>query len=228
MKPPFIIGIGSSKSGAGKTTFIEKFIKFARKEKNKYFIIAVKYTKTIDKATITVDDLQIEALGKDTERIKRAGADLVYWIKSSESELSNIIDKFRQEVLDNLLDRDKSSKEVIVILEGNSLVKFMPADVIIFLKSGDEYVKPSGESLLKIADIILDKDYSMEEVMSKIEEIQLKKSIETLLKERSNNGRITCAEARKIAEELKVPYIEVGRMANELKIKIKKCELGCF
>jgi LAO/AO transport system kinase len=31
-----------------------------------------------------------------------------------------------------------------------------------------------------------------------------------------------------IAEELKVSYSEVGKSANELKIKIKNCELGCF
>jgi len=41
-------------------------------------------------------------------------------------------------------------------------------------------------------------------------------------------GRITCAAARKIAEELGVGYKEVGAAADELKIKIRDCQLGCF
>lgn len=49
-------------------------------------------------------------------------------------------------------------------------------------------------------------------------------AVETAAKE----GRISCHSARKIAEELKVPYREVGQAADELKIKIVQCELGCF
>lgn len=55
-----------------------------------------------------------------------------------------------------------------------------------------------------------------------------KKEIENILKTRSAEGRITCSDARTIAEKLGVPYKEVGKTANELKIKIKDCELGCF
>ncbi|MBA4349475.1 MAG: hypothetical protein C0415_05745 [Thermodesulfovibrio sp.] len=55
-----------------------------------------------------------------------------------------------------------------------------------------------------------------------------KKKIEQLLTERSVDSRIPCSTARKIAEELGIPYKEVGKAANELKIKIKNCELGCF
>ncbi len=42
------------------------------------------------------------------------------------------------------------------------------------------------------------------------------------------DGRIVCAIARKIAEDLGVPYKEVGQAANELGIRIKDCQLGCF
>ncbi len=48
------------------------------------------------------------------------------------------------------------------------------------------------------------------------------------LKEREKEGKISCSEARKIAEELKISYREVGRACDELKIKIVACELGCF
>lgn len=48
------------------------------------------------------------------------------------------------------------------------------------------------------------------------------------LNEKSVEGRISCSEARKIAEELKVPYNVIGKAANKSKIKIVRCELGCF
>jgi len=41
-------------------------------------------------------------------------------------------------------------------------------------------------------------------------------------------GNLSCATARKIAEDLKLPYQEVGKAANELGIRIKSCQLGCF
>jgi len=42
------------------------------------------------------------------------------------------------------------------------------------------------------------------------------------------NGKLPCAVAFKIAEELKVNPRKVGDMANRLKIKIASCQLGCF
>lgn len=53
-------------------------------------------------------------------------------------------------------------------------------------------------------------------------------SISEILKAKAVEGRISCGVARKIAEEHGVSYKEVGAAANELKIKIKNCELGCF
>ncbi len=52
--------------------------------------------------------------------------------------------------------------------------------------------------------------------------------IEQRLKESARDERLSCTLARKIAEELDVPYKEVGEAADRLKIKIKNCELGCF
>lgn len=48
------------------------------------------------------------------------------------------------------------------------------------------------------------------------------------IKKRVVNGRLPCPAAREIAKELSVSYKDVGRTANELKIKISDCELGCF
>ncbi len=48
------------------------------------------------------------------------------------------------------------------------------------------------------------------------------------VREKAEEGRIPCAVALKLAEELGVPPIEVGKAANTLNIKIVKCSLGCF
>lgn len=40
--------------------------------------------------------------------------------------------------------------------------------------------------------------------------------------------RLTCHEARALAEKLGVPYCDVGQACNDLDIKIRACELGCF
>ncbi len=56
----------------------------------------------------------------------------------------------------------------------------------------------------------------------------MKEKIEQEIKNKAFNGRLPCPVARKIAEELSVSYKDVGKVADELKIKITDCELGCF
>lgn len=48
------------------------------------------------------------------------------------------------------------------------------------------------------------------------------------LQKRSENGKISCSAARKLAEDCAVSPRLVGELCNELKIKIFACELGCF
>lgn len=48
------------------------------------------------------------------------------------------------------------------------------------------------------------------------------------VRQKAEEGRIPCAVALKLAEELGVPPLEVGKAANALNIKIVKCSLGCF
>lgn len=52
--------------------------------------------------------------------------------------------------------------------------------------------------------------------------------LEKRLKECARDSRISCSLARKLADELEVPYREVGDAADRLGIKIVNCELGCF
>lgn len=48
------------------------------------------------------------------------------------------------------------------------------------------------------------------------------------LKKAAPEGKITCAKAHQISRELEVSLLMVGTAANELGIKIKDCQLGCF
>ncbi len=52
--------------------------------------------------------------------------------------------------------------------------------------------------------------------------------IAAVLKEHSSEGRISCQDALEIALRLNVSPAVVGKTCNELKIKIKGCQLGCF
>ena len=41
-------------------------------------------------------------------------------------------------------------------------------------------------------------------------------------------GKIACAAAFRLAEDLKISRQEMGNLLNELRIKIIQCQLGCF
>lgn len=41
-------------------------------------------------------------------------------------------------------------------------------------------------------------------------------------------GKIPCAAAFRLAEELGISRQELGNLLNELRIKIIQCQLGCF
>lgn len=43
-----------------------------------------------------------------------------------------------------------------------------------------------------------------------------------------SDGKLACADAFRVAAEAGVPVGTVGKRCNELKIKIKGCQLGCF
>ncbi len=58
--------------------------------------------------------------------------------------------------------------------------------------------------------------------------IVLSAEIEDRVKSSLVDGKLPCAVALKIARELKVSPLEVGKTANKLSIKICNCQLGCF
>ncbi len=48
------------------------------------------------------------------------------------------------------------------------------------------------------------------------------------LQESAPSGQLPCAMAFKIAREQNCTIEEIGKLCNELKIKIVSCQLGCF
>lgn len=52
--------------------------------------------------------------------------------------------------------------------------------------------------------------------------------LEERIKKSLTDGRLSCAVALGIARSLKITPRQVGDAANELKIKLANCQLGCF
>jgi len=55
-----------------------------------------------------------------------------------------------------------------------------------------------------------------------------KLELEQVVLTHSVDRRLTCAVAHQIAEQYGWTLAEIGAMAETLKIKISKCQLGCF
>jgi len=57
---------------------------------------------------------------------------------------------------------------------------------------------------------------------------EIRTRIETGLRDKSADGIITCAQALGLAKKLGVAPAAVGAAADDLRIKIRDCQLGCF
>ena len=49
-----------------------------------------------------------------------------------------------------------------------------------------------------------------------------------LIKDASDENRISCEMAMEIADKNGVPRCDMGKLLDRLKIKIRNCQLGCF
>lgn len=52
--------------------------------------------------------------------------------------------------------------------------------------------------------------------------------IKARLREVGREGRVSCAAAEAVAAEFGISRLEVGRLIDELELKIFSCQLGCF
>lgn len=56
----------------------------------------------------------------------------------------------------------------------------------------------------------------------------MKEKLKDEIMKKAVDRKLPCAVARKIAEDHGILYSDVGAAADELGIKIKNCQLGCF
>lgn len=57
--------------------------------------------------------------------------------------------------------------------------------------------------------------------------VDRKRLEETILK-KSKAGKLPCAMCFKIAEDFGISKREMGKILNEIKVRIRQCQLGCF
>ena len=55
-----------------------------------------------------------------------------------------------------------------------------------------------------------------------------RKKMEEAILVKAKNGKLPCAVCFKIAEEFGISNKEMGKILNEMKVKISQCQLGCF
>ncbi|MCX8030766.1 MAG: hypothetical protein N3A59_04200 [Thermodesulfovibrionales bacterium] len=224
---------------------ISKFLK----EKKRWG--AIKYTKTDFYSSISDEIELLNQEGKDTYRYYDAGAEEVLWVKSPASELQEImpfaIEKLSH--LDAIIIEGNSavsaiSPDVIIFTSLNNISDIKPSSWDIFKKAHlcittsqsplMPYLKESSNCKVFIIEDFIDIS-SIDKIIKDIVEyidslLKPNQSFDVyeLLKKYAKNNRISCYDARRIAEEINIPYFEVGKAANELKIKISNCQLGCF
>lgn len=56
----------------------------------------------------------------------------------------------------------------------------------------------------------------------------VEKKLKGAIEAKAKRGTITCPQALQIAKDLKIPGPEVRKALDEMNIKIKQCQLGCF
>jgi hypothetical protein len=55
-----------------------------------------------------------------------------------------------------------------------------------------------------------------------------RKRIEEAVQAKVKDGKLPCTVCFKIPEEFRISNKEMGKILNEIKVKISQCQLGCF
>jgi molybdopterin-guanine dinucleotide biosynthesis protein len=136
---PVIIGIGGAHRGTGKTTYASLILKGLKGWG------AIKYTKTSLYCSI-IDDLEIlSEQGKDTKRLLDSGAEKVLWVQSPYDNLTETL----QMAVESLSDLKG------IVVEGNSAIKVLKPNIVVFISGTEGEIKKGGEKILKMADVVI-------------------------------------------------------------------------
>ena len=55
-----------------------------------------------------------------------------------------------------------------------------------------------------------------------------RKKLEEAIQGKAKDGKLPCAMCFKIAEDFGISKMEMGKILNEMKVRIRQCQLGCF
>ena len=55
-----------------------------------------------------------------------------------------------------------------------------------------------------------------------------RKKLEEVIKKKAKDGKLPCAVCFNVAEEFGISKKEMGKVLNEMKVRISQCQLGCF
>jgi molybdopterin-guanine dinucleotide biosynthesis protein len=244
---PLIIGIGGAHSSAGKTAYASLLLQRLKGWG------AIKYTKTALYCSIVDDPYLLAKEDKDTRRLLDSGAERVLWVQSPPDEIKDILPMAVERLSDlkGIIVEGNSAIEflkpdIIIFVFGNDIERIKEsakkilsvANAVVYKGSNDLIVtgnKLKGSNKLRVTGNEIEKSIgensslSYEQFVSHIVDmVDNKEKIRSLLKDKAIGGKLPCPVARRIAEELSVPYKEIGEAADELDIKIADCELGCF
>lgn len=152
-----IITVSGAHSGVGKTKVAEILLRVLKGWS------ALKVTVThrkgqcpVHKDCHTCDELDsdfsiirnkdiIEQEGKDTQRLKSAGAKKVLWLKAKPEALERGIKK----VLASL------KEEKGLIIESNSVLKYLQSDLAVLVKNRNSVLKPSAKEIFNKVDLVI-------------------------------------------------------------------------
>lgn len=126
------------------------------------------------------------------------------------------VDQENQEKIWQIIHRLNAEQGIPVILSSHDRPQAEKlAHRALYLKDGRLAAKLPGAKGLKAA------------ALPKLSAAQIQAAEEMILKNLAN-GRLPCGTARAIAESLGMPLPAVARIADQLKIRISRCQLGCF
>ena len=151
-----IITISGAYSGVGKTRTAELLLKKLKGWSALKVTVAHKDTCPTHRDCGACDELNsefsiisdkniIEQKGKDTQRLKRAGAKEVLWLKARPRALRKAIKKS--------ISLFKKAKGLII--ESNSALKYLKPDLAIFVRRENSTLKPSAKEIYNKVDLVI-------------------------------------------------------------------------
>lgn len=159
--------------------------------------------------------------GKDTARMKAAGARCVALIRGS--------GRGEAAKLKKALGLVRGHSPVFV--EGAAAVRHGSPDLKIFVEKSGEADKTGSGDMRGLAHLVVGlKSLPVQKIASMIRTLGRDREARMLraVLARTRGGTITCSAARATAARLKVAPAAVGRLCNRAGIRIDDCVLGCF